>query len=124
MRAALYCIFLAAAPAFAQSGDGWNFLSDASILRDVHGVLPAYLKDKAEVLLNERQRRIAGIATMADLTARRVTLVPDLDASGRSDRHAVLDSSTGVLTFGTVDRAGRTTGLDRLSASNVQETQG
>jgi cephalosporin-C deacetylase-like acetyl esterase len=71
MRAALYCIFLAAAPAFAQSGDGWNFLSDASILRDVHGVLPAYLKDKAEVLLNERQRRIAGIATMADLTARR-----------------------------------------------------
>jgi predicted phage baseplate assembly protein len=34
------------------------------------------------------------------LTARRVTLVADLDASGRADRHAVLDPSTGVLAFG------------------------
>jgi predicted phage baseplate assembly protein len=33
-------------------------------------------------------------------TTRRVTLVADLDASGRADRHAVLDPSTGVLTFG------------------------
>jgi predicted phage baseplate assembly protein len=34
------------------------------------------------------------------LTARRVSLVADLEASGRTDRHAVLDSSTGLLTFG------------------------
>ncbi|MER7000535.1 baseplate J/gp47 family protein [Streptomyces sp. NPDC000410] len=33
-------------------------------------------------------------------TARRVSLVADLDASGRADRHAVLDPSTGVLAFG------------------------
>ncbi|WP_328432581.1 baseplate J/gp47 family protein [Streptomyces sp. NBC_00453] len=52
----------------------------------VEGTVP---DDRAEVWL-----------CSPDLTARRVTLVPDLDASGRSDRHAVLDSSTGVLTFG------------------------
>ena len=63
-------ILLAAPAAVAQSGDDWNFLSDASIFRDVHGVLPAYLKNKAGALLDERERAIARIATMADLTAR------------------------------------------------------
>ncbi|MEV4937448.1 putative baseplate assembly protein [Streptomyces zaomyceticus] len=35
-----------------------------------------------------------------DLTARQVTLVPDLDASGRADRHAVFDPWTAELRFG------------------------
>ena len=71
MRAALFCILLAAAPAIAQNGDEWSFLSDPSVFRDVHGVLPAYLKEKAGVLLEERKRKIASIASMSDLTARR-----------------------------------------------------
>ena len=66
----LIAILLAAPAAVAQSADDWNFLSDASIFRDVHGTLPAYLKNKANALLDERERAIARIATMADLTAR------------------------------------------------------
>jgi cephalosporin-C deacetylase-like acetyl esterase len=66
----LIAILLAAPAAFAQSADDWNFLSDASIFRDVHGTLPAYLKNKANALLDERERAIARISTMADLTAR------------------------------------------------------
>ena len=66
----LIAILLAAPAALAQSADDWNFLSDASIFRDVHGALPAYLKNKANALLDERERAIARIATMADLTAR------------------------------------------------------
>jgi hypothetical protein len=42
MRAALYLLFLAAAPVIAQSADNWDFLSDPSVFRDVHGVQPAY----------------------------------------------------------------------------------
>src|SRR5207248_1602605 len=48
----------------------WNFLSDPSVFHDVHGVLPAYLKDKALALLDQRQRAIARLATMDDLKAR------------------------------------------------------
>jgi cephalosporin-C deacetylase-like acetyl esterase len=70
MQPTLFLILLAAAPVFAQSGDDWNFLSDPSIFRDVHGMLPAYLKDKAAALLDDRQRAIARINTMADLQAR------------------------------------------------------
>jgi cephalosporin-C deacetylase-like acetyl esterase len=66
----LIAVLLAAPAAVAQSGDDWNFLSDASIFRDVHGALPAYLKNKAGALLDERERAIARITTMADLTAR------------------------------------------------------
>jgi cephalosporin-C deacetylase-like acetyl esterase len=66
----LTAILLAGRVAVAQSPDDWNFLSDPSVFRDVHGVLPAYLKDKANALLDERERTIARIAAMADLTAR------------------------------------------------------
>ena len=67
---ALFVVILAAKPAAAQSADDWNFLSDASIFRDVHGSLPAYLKEKAGALLDERERAIARITTIADLKAR------------------------------------------------------
>jgi len=59
-----------AAPALAQPRDEWNFLSDPSVFHDVHGMLPAYLKEKAPALLDGRQRAIARIATMDDLKAR------------------------------------------------------
>ncbi len=66
----LIAILLAAPAAVAQSAEDWNFLSDASIFRDVHGSLPAFLKNKANALLDERERAIARISTTFDLTAR------------------------------------------------------
>src|SRR4051812_34503618 len=67
---AFVSLLLAAAPAFAQPAETWNFLSDPSIFRDVHGAFPTYLKARAAALLGERERKIASIATMPDLTAR------------------------------------------------------
>jgi cephalosporin-C deacetylase-like acetyl esterase len=69
MRLHLLLILLAL-PAMGQRADNWDFLSDASVFRDVHGMLPAYLKAKAFALLDERQQKIAQIATPADLKAR------------------------------------------------------
>jgi cephalosporin-C deacetylase-like acetyl esterase len=63
-------ILFAAPAAVAQSGDDWNFLSDPSVFRDSHGALSSYLKNKAGALLEERERAIARITTVADLTAR------------------------------------------------------
>jgi len=63
-------LFFAAAPAFAQSRDEWTFLSDPSAFYDVHGMLPAYLKEKAMALIEGREREIARIATVDDLKAR------------------------------------------------------
>jgi len=63
-------ILLTGSRVFAQSADRWDFLADASIFRDVHGVLPAYLKEKAFALIDERQRTISRINTMAELQAR------------------------------------------------------
>jgi len=70
MKAIFLSLLLAAIPVFAQPAETWNFLSDPSIFRDVHGTLPAYLKGKAAALLDERERKIARIATMSDLMAR------------------------------------------------------
>jgi cephalosporin-C deacetylase-like acetyl esterase len=56
--------------AWAQARNEWNFLEDSSIFHDIHGVLPAYLNEKAMALLDGRQREIARIATMDDLKAR------------------------------------------------------
>ena len=69
-RLFLMVFLLAAAPALAQRTDDWNFLSDASIFRDVHGMLPAYLKEKAFALLDARQREVARISSANDLKAR------------------------------------------------------
>lgn len=63
-------LFLAAPQAPAQRGEDWNFLSDPSIFHDVHGMLPAYLKEKAFALIDQRQRSIARISNMDDLKAR------------------------------------------------------
>ena len=38
---------IAAMTLAAQSGNQWDFLSDPSVFRDVHGMLGAYLKQKA-----------------------------------------------------------------------------
>ncbi|HTS67196.1 MAG TPA: acetylxylan esterase [Candidatus Acidoferrales bacterium] len=57
-------------PAPAQSRDDWNFLSDPSVFHDIHGMLSAWLKERAFALLDERQRTIARIATIDDLKAR------------------------------------------------------
>src|SRR5437867_10506314 len=70
MKPTLIWILLAAAPAFAQSEESWNFLSDPSVFPDIHGVLPAYLKGQAVALLDERMRTVSRIATPSDLKAR------------------------------------------------------
>src|SRR5262245_42963578 len=70
MKPTILLILLTAAPALAQRADEWNFLSDPSVFRDVHGMLPAYLKDKAFALIDRRQQAIARISTMDDLKAR------------------------------------------------------
>ena len=67
---ALLVALCAIAPATAQSASQWDFLSDASVFRDVHGMLGAYLKQRAFVLLDERARVVSRISTRADLTAR------------------------------------------------------
>jgi hypothetical protein len=63
-------ILLVASSAMAQRADNWDFLSDPSVFRDVHGMLPAYLKAKAFALLDERQQKVAQISTLADLKTR------------------------------------------------------
>src|SRR3954452_11606658 len=70
MKATLFSLLLAAAPAFAQPAETWDFLSDPSVFHDVHGTLPAYLKEKPAALLDGRERKIASITTMSDLLAR------------------------------------------------------
>jgi cephalosporin-C deacetylase-like acetyl esterase len=70
MKFPLFWILFAALPAVGQRTDNWDFLADPSMFRDVHGMLPAYLKSKAFALLDERQRTVSRIATQADLKAR------------------------------------------------------
>jgi cephalosporin-C deacetylase-like acetyl esterase len=65
-----FLILLAASCAVAQRTDQWDFLSDPSVYPDIHGTLPAYLRAQASALLDEREQKIAKIATLADLKAR------------------------------------------------------
>src|SRR5260370_32284512 len=70
MRFTPLLILLAALQVMAQRVDNWDFLSDSSVFRDVHGMLPAYLNAKPAALLDERQQKVAQISTQADLKAR------------------------------------------------------
>jgi cephalosporin-C deacetylase-like acetyl esterase len=70
MKRCILIALLAVGSAAAQSGNQWDFLSDPSVFPDVHGMLGAYLKQKAFVLLDERARVVSRISTKADLTAR------------------------------------------------------
>jgi cephalosporin-C deacetylase-like acetyl esterase len=63
-------ILLAASSAVAQRTDQWDFLSDPSVYPDIHGTLPAYLRAQAFALLDEREQKVAKIATLADLKSR------------------------------------------------------
>ena len=66
----LALLIASVAPAFAQKADEWNFLSDPSIFRDVHGMLPGYLKDKAFALIDDRRQTIARMSSMTDIKTR------------------------------------------------------
>ncbi len=70
MRSILLLFLLAVARASAQTPE-WDFLSNASVFPDVHGMLGTYLKDKAAGLIESRQRSIARISTIDDLKQRR-----------------------------------------------------
>ncbi len=69
MILALLFTLLPTAP--AQQAADWNFLSDPSVFRDVHGMLPAYLKKRAFAMLGRREESISHVARMADLESRR-----------------------------------------------------
>src|SRR5215470_4586734 len=66
----LLIAFFAVAPSPAQTGNQWDFLSDQSVFRDVHGILGAYLKQRAFAQLDDRARTVSRISTQADLIAR------------------------------------------------------
>jgi cephalosporin-C deacetylase-like acetyl esterase len=70
LPALIATLVLATAPAAAQSGNQWDFLSDPSAFRDIHGMLGTYLKQRAFTMLDERARTVSRIAAKADLTAR------------------------------------------------------
>ena len=70
MKFPVLLILFAALPAVAQKTDNWDFLSDPSVFGDVHGMLPAYLKNRAFALLDEREMNVSRIAMPADLKAR------------------------------------------------------
>jgi cephalosporin-C deacetylase-like acetyl esterase len=66
----LVIVFFAVMVCPAQSANQWDFLSDPSVFRDIHGMLAAHLKQEAFALLDERARVVARISTQADLKAR------------------------------------------------------
>src|ERR1051326_4808144 len=70
MKLAVFLILFTTLPVIAQRADNLDFLSDASVFRDIHGMLPAFLRERAFTLLDERQQKIARISTAADLKAR------------------------------------------------------
>ena len=57
MKLSVLLILFAVLPVVAQKADNWDFLSDPSVFRDVHGMLPAYLKSKASRFLTSGSRR-------------------------------------------------------------------
>jgi len=72
MKRTTFLQLLLASPLAAQRSAGsWEFLEYSSVFRDVHGMLPAYLKDRAAELLAARRKKIEQIHTEADLAARR-----------------------------------------------------
>ncbi len=62
---------LAAAPTFAQIIERWDFLSDASVFRDVHGMFARFLYTQALALLDNRQKAISELRTLADIEKRK-----------------------------------------------------
>ncbi len=65
---------LAVAPSFAQSASQWDFLSDPSIFKDVHGILTRSLYEQALSLLEKRHSEIEQIRTLADIEKRKQRL--------------------------------------------------
>ena len=70
MKRSILIALFAIGSAAAQSGNQWDFLGDPSTFPDVHGMLGAYLKQKAFVLLDERAQVVSRLSTQADLKER------------------------------------------------------
>jgi cephalosporin-C deacetylase-like acetyl esterase len=64
-------LLLTAVSLSAQNPTEWNFLSDSSVFRDIHGMLREYLNHKAMALLEARRQSVARITTLDDVKARR-----------------------------------------------------
>lgn len=98
MRTATLFLFLAAS-ALSQTTDEWDFLSTASIFPDVHGMLPAYLKAKADALLEQRRQTVARITSTQDLKARQQYWRERMwaDLGGQPERTPLDARTVGVL---------------------------
>src|ERR1051326_421596 len=103
MKLAVFLILFTTLPVIAQRADNLDFLSDASVFRDIHGMLPAFLRERAFTLLDERQQKIARISTAADLKARQQYVRERIWSylGGHPDR-----TPLSARIVGTLDRAG------------------
>jgi cephalosporin-C deacetylase-like acetyl esterase len=70
MKPLLIAVLLTAAPGMAQTANQWDFLSDNSVFRDVHGRVRASLKEQAFALLDKRAQVVSRLSSRDDLTAR------------------------------------------------------
>jgi cephalosporin-C deacetylase-like acetyl esterase len=101
MRTIISLLFLATS-ALSQTTDQWDFLSTASIFPDVHGMLPAYLKAKADALLEQRRQTVARISSMQDLKARQQYWRERMwaDLGGQPERTPLNARTVGMLDRG------------------------
>src|ERR1700686_3775508 len=95
-------VLLMAGPALSQDSAQWDFLSTASIYPDVHNMLPAYLKARADELLNQRRRAVNNIASVQDLQRRQQKWREQMwsDLGGQPERTPLNARTVGVLDQG------------------------
>lgn len=100
MRRSTFLRLLLASPLAArQRGDLWNFLEYSSVFPDIHAMLPAYLKARAEELLAGRKKKVQAIRTAAELAERRRHFRERIwrDLGGQPERTPLNARLTGVI---------------------------
>ena len=95
-------VLLMVSSAFSQNSTQWDFLSTASIYPDVHDMLPAYLKARADQLLTQRRQVVNNIASLQDLKKRQQAWRDQMwsDLGGQPERTPLNAKTVGVLDRG------------------------
>ena len=95
-------VLLMVSSAFSQNSTQWDFLSTASIYPDVHDMLPAYLKARADQLLTQRRQAVNNIASLQDLKKRPQAWRDQMwsDLGGQPERTPLNAKTVGVLDRG------------------------
>jgi cephalosporin-C deacetylase-like acetyl esterase len=93
---------LTVSSALSQNSTQWDFLSTASIYPDVHDILPAYLKGRADKLLMERRQAMNNITSLEDLKRRQQNWRDKMwrDLGGQPDRTPLNARTVGILDQG------------------------